>query len=155
MTEDNRSLWTACWELFTPAAAPVLRLLRQTFKKVARGPSPSNKGYCYTHRACVCVCVCTRKSVFACVSVKPEKSLLSRWLRVGCLFGQRVSPPCFLGTVRRCIAPSICTALAKQDETLEDKAVCASECARFSELQPWRMKCRDTTSAPTASQVNS
>lgn len=45
-----------------------------------------------------------------------------------------VWPTCFcrllLGTVRRCIAPSICTALAKQDETLEDKAVCASECVR-------------------------
>lgn len=86
MTEDNGSLWTACWELFTPAAAPVLRLLRQTFKKVARGPSPlkkkkrkKEKGYCYKQcvqggggrgRARVCV--------FACVSVKPEKSLLSR-----------------------------------------------------------------------------
>lgn len=59
MTEDNRSLWMACWELFTPAAAPVLRLLRQTFKKVARGPSPYKKAT-VTHRveACVCVCVC-------------------------------------------------------------------------------------------------
>lgn len=69
MTEDNRSLWTACWELFSPAAAPVLRLLRQTFKKkkkVARGPEPSDKGYCYTHyslRVCVCVfCMCFGKA---------------------------------------------------------------------------------------------
>lgn len=83
MTEDNRSLWTACWELFTPAAALILRLLRQTFKKVARGPSPQNKGYCYTLcvQVCKCVCVCVRVHrpvSFACVSVKPEKSLLSR-----------------------------------------------------------------------------
>lgn len=69
MTEDNRSLWTACWELFSPAAAPVLRLLRQTFKKkVARGPEPSDKGYCYTHYSlyvyvCVSVfCMCFGKA---------------------------------------------------------------------------------------------
>lgn len=55
MTEDNRSLWTACWELFTPAVAPVLRLLRQMFKKVARGPSPQIMAT-VTHGVQVCVC---------------------------------------------------------------------------------------------------
>lgn len=63
MTEDNRSLWTACWELFTPAAAPVLRLLRQTFKKVARGPSPQIKAT-VTHTLCASVCACVSLHVF-------------------------------------------------------------------------------------------
>lgn len=62
MTGDNGSLWTACWELFTRAAAPVLRLLRQTFKKVARGPSPQIKAtvtntVCKGSRVCVSLLV--------------------------------------------------------------------------------------------------
>lgn len=72
MTEDNRSLWTACWELFTPAAAPVLRLLRQTFKKVARGSSAQIMAT-VTHIH-VQVHLCMSLHVF---SAKPEKSLLS------------------------------------------------------------------------------
>lgn len=71
MTEDKGSLWMACWEPFTPgAAAPVLRLLRQTFKKVARGPK-AFKFRLLLHTKCGDICVCVS------VSLKPEKSLLS------------------------------------------------------------------------------
>lgn len=69
MTEDNGSLWTACWEPFTPAVAPVLRLLRQTVRKVARGLSP---------QITATVTSMARKCVFARVLLKPEKSLVSR-----------------------------------------------------------------------------
>lgn len=57
MTEDNGSLWKACWELFALAAAPVLRLLRQTFKKLARGPRPPIKATVTNTALSVSVCV--------------------------------------------------------------------------------------------------
>lgn len=69
MTEHNGSLWMACWEPFTPAVGPVLRLLRQTFRKVARGLSPQ-RAATVTNTLRICV--------FARVLLNPEKSLVSR-----------------------------------------------------------------------------
>lgn len=79
MTEDNGSLWTACWEPFAPAAAvslslslpppsprPVLRLLRQTFGKVARGLSPQIMATVANRvrkRVCMRLCPCFRESL--------------------------------------------------------------------------------------------
>lgn len=97
---------------------PVLRLLRQTVKKGSRREEEEWELLLQA----VCVCVCVRLLlVFRCSLRKISPLSVTQ----ACLFDQHV-PPCahFSGTVRRRIAPSICTALAKQDETLEDKAAC-------------------------------